>query len=385
MSKIKDSSGSLDIFGRIFLPGFVFASVAIGGGYATGREAVEYGAKYGALGAVSGLVSAILVGVLAILILEMCRKYELFDYRSLLESLVGPLYWVYDVAYIFIGIIFIAVLTSATGSASSELLGLNYWVGVVFMATMVALGCFYGERFLERFSVIGTSLLIPAYVIFGVIAIYSNWHQMAANMAEVNHSLYPDVSVWRLIETGLVYGFIYLALFPGMLLTAKRLRRRRDSVISGTLLGVLTFVPWFLTYFALMGFYPSSEVFDAPIPWLVMLAEYGLWTKVPFTFILIWTVIATAIGLIFAVLVRVDRTLEEAGREPMPRKMRAVITLIVLSTTVALSQIGIIGLVAKGYTAAGYIMIVVFGAPLLLRGTYLIFFTHSEEQASDSD
>lgn len=43
------------VSGNLFLPGIILQSVMIGGGYATGREIVEYGAKYGALGWLSGL------------------------------------------------------------------------------------------------------------------------------------------------------------------------------------------------------------------------------------------------------------------------------------------------------------------------------------------
>lgn len=37
-------------FGKYLLPGILLQSVLIGGGYATGREIVSYGAKYGAKG-----------------------------------------------------------------------------------------------------------------------------------------------------------------------------------------------------------------------------------------------------------------------------------------------------------------------------------------------
>ena len=40
--------------GRMILPGIILQSVLIGGGYATGREIVEYGAKFGAMGWLSG-------------------------------------------------------------------------------------------------------------------------------------------------------------------------------------------------------------------------------------------------------------------------------------------------------------------------------------------
>lgn len=37
-------------FGKYVLPGIILQSVLIGGGFATGREIVEYGAKFGSLG-----------------------------------------------------------------------------------------------------------------------------------------------------------------------------------------------------------------------------------------------------------------------------------------------------------------------------------------------
>jgi len=40
---------------RITLPGIILQSVLIGGGYATGREIIEYGGKFGASGWVCGL------------------------------------------------------------------------------------------------------------------------------------------------------------------------------------------------------------------------------------------------------------------------------------------------------------------------------------------
>ena len=43
------------LFGKLILPGIVLQSVLIGGGYATGREIVEYGAKFGAMGWLAGV------------------------------------------------------------------------------------------------------------------------------------------------------------------------------------------------------------------------------------------------------------------------------------------------------------------------------------------
>ena len=46
------------LFKRYFLPGFVFQSVVIAGGYGTGRELAEFFLSYGPLG---GLLAMVLI------------------------------------------------------------------------------------------------------------------------------------------------------------------------------------------------------------------------------------------------------------------------------------------------------------------------------------
>ncbi len=47
-------------FQRIWLPGFLFQSVLIGGGYATGRELVEFFLSAGPVGGLLGMLVATL-------------------------------------------------------------------------------------------------------------------------------------------------------------------------------------------------------------------------------------------------------------------------------------------------------------------------------------
>ena len=46
-------------FGKYLVPGILLQSVLIGGGYATGREVISYGAMYGAKGWLAGLATLI--------------------------------------------------------------------------------------------------------------------------------------------------------------------------------------------------------------------------------------------------------------------------------------------------------------------------------------
>lgn len=74
----------------------------------------------------------------------------------------------------------------------------------------------------------------------------------------------------------------------------------------------------------------------------------------------------------YALVARVDQNLVDTDRKPLSRGTAGVISVVSLVLALVLAQVGIIDLIAAGYTAMAYAMIAVFGIPLLVRGTYLI-------------
>ncbi len=359
-------------YGRLLLPGVILQSVLIGGGYATGREIVEFGAKYGALGWFAGIAILIGFGLMAFLMFEIARRFQAFDYRTLLQKLIGPLYWLFDIVYILLAILIIAIMAAATGEILDETLGFNYWVGVTLMIIIVGLLNFYGEGLIERFKSVGTAALYAGYILFATLIITQNWDAISETLSSGDHSLHPNVSLWAVLWSGILYVGYNLAVYPAALFTARRQTRLRHTVIAGIVAGLLMTVPWFLTYFALMGFYPDAGVFDASVPWLEMLSTEALWVIVIFGIVVGWTLIETATGMIYALVARVDQSLVDADRKPMSRASAGAVSVITLLLALLLSQVGIIDLISKGYTAMAYAMIAVFGIPLLVRGIYLI-------------
>jgi len=87
-------------FQRIWLPGFLLQSVIIGGGYATGRELVEFFLGSGPTGGLLGmLVATVLFSFASALCFELARLTRSFNYRSLLQQLLGKGWFVYEIAY----------------------------------------------------------------------------------------------------------------------------------------------------------------------------------------------------------------------------------------------------------------------------------------------
>ena len=137
--------------------------------------------------------------------------------------------------------------------------------------------------------------------------------------------------------------------------------------------GVLMTFPWFLTYFCLMGFYPEGEVLGATVPWLVMLERIGgKFLIVLFGVVVGWTLIETATGIIHAIVERLHAHAEQAGRPQMTHLQDAMFATGMLVVSVGLARIGIIDLIAKGYSAMSYGMIAVYIIPLMTIGVYRI-------------
>ena len=124
-------------FQQYVLPGIIFQSVLIGGAYATGREIVQYGARFGPRGLWS--IAAIFLGfsLMCVLAFEFARVSRAYDYKNFVRALIGPVWPLFDVLFFAMAILVIAVVGAASGDVVEEILGLPYWVGVVVVICLV--------------------------------------------------------------------------------------------------------------------------------------------------------------------------------------------------------------------------------------------------------
>jgi len=82
------------------MPGLVFESTVIGGGYATGRELVEFFLSHGPLAGLLGLLATLVVwGIVLAVTFEFARVTRSFDYRTFFGHLIGRGWVIYEVLY----------------------------------------------------------------------------------------------------------------------------------------------------------------------------------------------------------------------------------------------------------------------------------------------
>lgn len=366
-------------FGKIVLPAIVLQSVLIGGGYATGREIVAYGAKFGAAGWLA--VVGIWVGftVMAVLTFELARTFEVYDYKSFIRQLIGRAWPVFDLLFLVMAVLVIAIMASAAGNIMEQTIGVPYLGGVGAVIAVVGALSYVGEGLIERFKTVGTGFLYVAYAVFGLLVISQSWGDVTAVFAAGNTAYVDGAGVGSVLRSGVLYVGYNLVVFPAVFFALHRQQSRRESVVSGLLAGTLMTLPFALTYVAFMGFYPSESVMGASVPWLPVLNSVGGTGLVAFYGVVMgWTLIETSVGLIHALLDRLDENIEDVAVGPLAdqtglsRVQSGLLGVGVLVGALGLSRVGIIALVAQGYTTMAYFFIAIFAVPLLTVGVLRI-------------
>ena len=362
------------VLSKYFSPGFVLMSVMIGGGFATGREIVQYGGMYGARGWIIGLFIAIGFSVLAMLAFEIARLYKVYDYRSHLKIYAGPLTILFDIIFFVISLLVMSVMASATGNILEGTLGIPYYGGVSIIVIISALLAFFGKELIAKFEVWGALFLYIGYIVFAILAICGRTDNIARVFAEGDTSYITTgtFGIGALIWTGLIYVGYNIQPLTTTFFVLENQKTRKDTLISGAIAGPIIVIPWALTYLALMAYYPSEEVFGATIPWLVMMKDQGTAVVVIFCIVIGWTLIATAVGVLNAIAGRIDNQLLEHNKPILSSKQRTMITLAYLVGAVILAKIGIIDLIGKGYMVMSYGFIISFIVPLITVGLYKI-------------
>ena len=370
-------------YAKYILPGVLLQSVLIGGGYATVREIYSYGAKFGAMGWISGLTIGIGFALFAFLTFEICRIYKVYDYKNYIRQVIGPLWPVMDILTVLIAIVLIAVMAAATGSIFEQV-GLPNILGSVVIVFLCGLLNFKGSKVIEKFESVGTVLLYGGYILFTIIVLVKkggNIPQVFAAMdtSAVGGSVTLPLCIW----TGILYVAYNINAIPMGMFSLTRQTKRKETLVSGIIAGLLMVIPWFLSYFAMMCFYGDTSIVGADVatPWMEMIKAVngGPVLLGLFSLVMGWTLVETATGCIHMIIDRFDVALAERGNAKMSDRKRGLITVATLIAALLLSRIGVVTLIEKGYSYLSYGFILFYLLPTLIIGGYKIL-RHKEKK-----
>jgi uncharacterized membrane protein YkvI len=353
-------------FNAWLLPGFVFMAVVIGGGYSTGRELVEFFGSAGPVGGLLGMLVTVIVwsAVLAISF-ELVRMTKSYDYQSFCKVLLGRAGFLFEPAYFLLLLVVLAVIGAAAGEIGFDTFGWPKLAGTLLLMALIALLVFFGSGVVEKVLAVWAFLLYALYV--AIIA----WGGLAfGERISATFAATPVTKGW--FVSGLSYAAYNLAAMPAVYFTLRHATTRREAIGAGLLAGPIAMLPGIALFITMMAFYPAIQTEAVPTNYL--LGQFGApWFQGLFQVILFGIMVKTGTALLHAINERVAKSYQDRGSE-MPRILRPAISLTVLVISVfAASAIGLVDLIAKGYTWLAYFFIVVLILPVLTLGSWKVW------------
>ncbi len=347
------------------LPGFVFQSVVIGGGYATGKELVEFFFLAGPPGGILGmLVSMVIWSVTMAASFELARVTKSYDYRSFFSQTLGQCRILFEIAYFALILLVLSTLGAASGALITENLGISPIWGIAGLMISIGILVFYGSSVIESFLAGWSFLLYGAYAVFVIWCFNAFGDDIVSNF-----STYPIKGGW--FEGGVSYAGYNLACIPAVIFCTRYITSRKEAVTAGILAGPIAMIPGLLFFTVLIGYYPEITNQQLPVNFLLNALDMPIF-KIIFEVILFGTFIETGTAFIHSINERMAEVFEERNKQ-MPRWMRPGIALGVLFVAIFLaSWIGLVDLIANGYGTLTYVFIILIVLPLFTVGIWKI-------------
>lgn len=348
------------------LPGLIFQSVIIGGGYATGRELVEFFMPLGPIGGLLGLLTA---GAVFALVMgtayEFARVTGTHDYRSFCRELLGPGWVLYEVAYVALVILILAVVGAAAGELVHRVTALPALSGTMAMMLLVGLLTFYGSSLIAAVLALWSVLLYAVYLTLFTETFASQGDHITHVLAGGGNA---GVGAWSL--AGLRYAGYNISL-PAVLFCMTLLQTRRQAIGAGIMTGVIAVLPAIAFFTAMLSQYPG--IADEPVPALALMSTLqSPWLVGLFQLVVFGTFVETGAGLLHSINERIDVQARERGH-PLPRWARpAVAAGLLLLSIYGATAVGIVDLIARGYGLLSWVFIAVLIIPLMTLGLWRI-------------
>lgn len=349
---------------RLLVPGFIFQSVVIGGGYGTGAEIMQYFQVNGFVGGLLGMcVTLILWSVLCAATFEFTRVFKTYDYKSMMGKLLGKGAILYEISYIALMLMVLGAVTASAGSMVTALTGITPWVGFILLAGCSILLVVKGTEAIEKVLTFWSYVLYAVYILFMVIC-FTRFGGEITNQ----FGLMEIGSNWA--KDGATYAFYNLGCVPLLLYTVRDCESRKEAVTSGLLAGAIGVIPAALLLVTLVGV-PGTLGAETPVA-VVFEALNMDWLYWIFEIVLFGTLIETATGFIKALDDRIHVTIAKAGNVA-PKWLHGVLAAVLAVGGIGVAQFGLIAIIAKGYNAMNWAFMLVYAIPMITWGMYKVY------------
>lgn len=348
-------------FQRFLLPGLAFKGVVIGGGYATGRELAEFFVPSGPRGGLAAMLLAMAIwSIVCAATFGFAYVTRSHDYRSFFRRLLGPGWIAFEIVYLLLLVLILAVIGAAAGEIGASF-GAPAIAGTLLLAGAIAAITSAGTAWVERLFKYASILLYLVYAAFLLIGLSSFGDRIAASLAAPAPS-----HGWAM--GGIAYAGYNLVAAAAVLPLTRHLTSRRDALVAGAVAGPLAMLPALGFFLCMIAFYPG--IGDETLPSSFLLRQMDLPAfQIAFQAMIFAALLETGVGVVHAVNERVASAWQARRGSDLSRGARAAIAVTLLAGCIFVAtRFGFVALIGSGYRLLAFAILAVFVLPLLTLG-----------------
>ena len=151
---------------RIFAAAFSYAAALVGAGFASGQEIIMFFVRYGKWSIAGIIFSAVMFGVFAAAVMEVCINKRTDDYSYFLSGIMPRgIQKVFAVLSLIFALSVVGVMSACFGETLYMMLGIERWIGAAAMSGATAVILLSGRK-----SALKMNAAIGAVIVIGVSA-----------------------------------------------------------------------------------------------------------------------------------------------------------------------------------------------------------------------
>lgn len=351
-------------FQRFLLPGFAFKAVVIGGGYSTGRELAEFFMPSGPWGGVAGMLLAMVIwSAVCATTFAFARATHALDYRTFFKQLLGPFAFLFELFYCAFIILILSVFGAAAGALGAAILGWPNLYGTLCLIASIALFTTFGNTSVERLFKWVSIFLYITYTVFLILALTKFGDKVLPNFASQS-----PTNAWAL--RGVTYAAYNVVAAVVILPVLRHMTSKRDAITAGLLAGPLAMLPALIFFICMCAFYPQIGAETLPSDFMLRQMHMPIF-QVTFQLMIFAALLESGTGSVHAVNERIASAYRTSRARDLPNLARFAAAGIMLVTSIFIAnRFGLVTLIAKGYRASSYVMLVLYVIPLMTYGIW---------------
>ena len=343
----------------------VWFTTHFGGGFASGRQLVDFYVQYGVYALFMPFISVGIITAVLYVSWDFSREHGLFDYRNWSNEYFKPYQAVFsniiEIAYLTILLMATAVAFATGGTVVEETLGTPYLANTIFIAVLIFFLTIFGADLVRKAATVMAILIIG-----GMLTIYiSNLFVNAGSLAAVIKEAPAPKGFWPALWQAVKYGGLQCSLIGAYIAVADGLHSKADvrkAAFYGFLMngGVLA-----LASFGVLAHYPVILAEKAPILYITRHGGGGEIGVMIVAVIIFLAVISTGVGLIYGGTRRVTAWWCKRTKTAPSPKIDAVSSIVYVTASWTIAKFGLIPLIGKGYVWIGMLSTPLVVVPIL--------------------